>query len=77
MLPTPSIDGLAALLKVISATGLRATLQTEGTSEQVPMAVGVDVYQVTQEAVTNTLKHASASNVTGTSPAVRVPVVSH
>lgn len=75
LLPTPSIDGVPALLDLVTAAGLRATLQTHGAVDRVPAAIGVAVYRVTQEAITNTLKHASATTISVTITASRDELV--
>jgi signal transduction histidine kinase len=62
--PTPTITELATLLETATTAGLRATLHTTGAVDDVPTAVGVAVYRVTQEAMTNTLRHATANTFT-------------
>ncbi len=62
--PTPAITDLPALLDTATTAGLRATLQTTGAIDAVPTTVGVAVYRVAQEALTNTLRHTTARTFT-------------
>ncbi|MEO3748843.1 sensor histidine kinase [Plantactinospora sp. B5E13] len=59
----PDETQLDALLDRAADTGLRASLQRIGRSRPLPPAVGLTVYRITQEAVTNVLRHAHATRV--------------
>lgn len=61
--PTPTVADVPTLLDTARAAGLHATVNVEGPTETLPPGVGVCVYRITQEAITNTLKHASATAV--------------
>jgi signal transduction histidine kinase len=61
--PTEGPPGLAALPQLVAETrrlGLDVRFSTHGERFDVPDSVGVTLFRVVQEALTNTLKHASA-----------------
>lgn len=60
--PQPGIDALPGLLDGVRRTGLHITLQQDGEPKQVPQDLAVTAYRIAQEALTNTVKHAAASN---------------
>ncbi len=61
--PQPTLDSVDALLKPARDAGLQATLKVTGVRRPVPAAVELSAYRVIQEAITNVLKHASATRV--------------
>ncbi|MGW4422170.1 sensor histidine kinase [Streptosporangium sp. NPDC004631] len=68
--PTPGLAQLPALVDRLRAAGLAAGLQTYGDTAQIPAAAQLTVYRLTQEALTNVLKHTPP----GTRAEVRVEV---
>jgi signal transduction histidine kinase len=56
--PQPGIDDLDALAASVRAAGLPVNLVIDGGLAALPAAVGVSVYRIVQEALTNVLKHA-------------------
>jgi signal transduction histidine kinase len=61
--PQPTLDDVDALLKSARDAGLEATLKVTGEKHPLPAAVDLSAYRIVQEAITNVLKHASASRV--------------
>ncbi|HEV8597421.1 MAG TPA: histidine kinase [Candidatus Dormibacteraeota bacterium] len=59
--PQPTLDRLGLLLDDVRAAGLPVELRIEGDVQAMPPGVDVSAYRVIQEALTNTLRHASAS----------------
>ncbi len=57
-LPPPGIADLDALAEQMRAAGLTVTVRTSGRPRPVPEDVGLAVYRIVQEALTNVLKHA-------------------
>ena len=58
--PQPTLDDVERLAATMGDSGLRVTLRREGAGE-VPLGVQVGAYRIVQEALTNTLRHARAS----------------
>ncbi|MBA9002540.1 sensor histidine kinase [Thermomonospora cellulosilytica] len=59
--PPPGLPELDALVDGARATGLRVTLHRTGTPGPVSPTVALTAYRIVQEALTNVVKHASAS----------------
>ncbi len=59
--PQPGLDRLDWLIGQVRAAGLPVDLRIEGKSFPLPPGVDLSAYRIVQEALTNTLKHASAS----------------
>jgi len=62
LLHTPGIDDLNGLARTFIDTGLDVTISLTGEPDGVPDSVGLATYRIVQEALTNTLKHASATH---------------
>jgi signal transduction histidine kinase len=61
--PQPGIAQLGDLLEPVRATGLEVEFVTEGETFPVGPATELTVYRILQEALTNTIKHSSATKV--------------
>ncbi|NED89226.1 sensor histidine kinase [Streptomyces sp. SID11233] len=61
--PQPGPDQLDALVGRVRETGLSVELTVTGNRRPVPSGIGLAVYRVVQEALTNTTKHAHGASV--------------
>jgi len=59
--PQPGLDGLPELVERVRAAGLRASLDVGGIPPDVDPMAQLTLYRVTQEALTNVLRHATAA----------------
>ncbi|MBY8854317.1 sensor histidine kinase, partial [Saccharothrix sp. MB29] len=66
--PQPGAGELHELAENLRAAGLPVRLETAGDLSALPAGLGLGVYRIVQEALTNTLKHAGS----GASATVRV-----
>ena len=66
--PQPAADDLEALVEQVRTSGARVSMVRMGTARTLPPGVGLTVYRIAQEALTNVLKHA------GPDPTVTVMV---
>jgi signal transduction histidine kinase len=66
--PQPGTQSLSELAERVRAVGLPVRLEIVGDVADLPAGVGLGVYRIVQEALTNSLKHAGP----GTTAAVRV-----
>ncbi len=58
---TPGVGDLGALVDHTGASGLDVTFTETGTSREVSEGLGLSVYRIVQESLTNVLKHAGPS----------------
>lgn len=56
--PQPDVTEIAALVDQVRASGARVSLARVGTERSLPPGVGLTLYRICQEALTNVLKHA-------------------
>ncbi|WNV91939.1 sensor histidine kinase [Umezawaea sp. Da 62-37] len=66
--PQPDARELANLAENCRAAGLPVRLEITGDVDQLPVGLGLSIYRIVQEALTNTLKHAGS----GASAVVKV-----
>lgn len=63
VVPQPGLENLPDLVESVRGTGLPVELIIDGEVRPVPPGLGLTAYRIVQEALTNTLKHASAHEV--------------
>lgn len=56
--PVPDLPDIGTLIAQAAQAGLRITLREEGERRTIPAAVGLAVYRIVQESLTNVLRHA-------------------
>lgn len=61
--PVPDETQIEALLASVADGGLRVEFHREGNQRPLPPAVGLALYRIAQESVTNVLRHADAAAV--------------
>ena len=61
--PQPGLDQLEILLAGVRETGLEGQLVVEGTPHELAPGLDVSAYRILQEALTNTIRHASSGKV--------------
>jgi signal transduction histidine kinase len=59
--PQPGLDSLQSLIEQVRASGLPVQLRVEGEAGHLPAGVDLSAYRIVQEALTNVVKHASAT----------------
>jgi signal transduction histidine kinase len=59
--PQPGLAAVDELLERVRMAGLKVTLSTEGDPPSIPAGLDLTAYRIIQEALTNTLRHAQAS----------------
>ncbi len=56
--PQPGLGGIAALLATVRAAGLDTDLHVHGEAVDLPPGLALSAYRITQEGLTNVIKHA-------------------
>jgi signal transduction histidine kinase len=58
--PAPGLGDLRRLVDEVGQTGLTIDLEVDGAADGVPPGIGLAAYRITQEALTNAVRHAEA-----------------
>jgi signal transduction histidine kinase len=61
--PQPAADDLDTLIEQVRSSGVQVSMVRMGTPRPLPPGIGLTVYRIAQEALTNVLKHAGPSPV--------------
>jgi len=61
LVPAPGLADLAPLVAQVGEAGLKVWVQVNGERGPVPPGVDLSAYRITQEALTNVIKHAGAA----------------
>lgn len=62
MQPMMGVDDLGALLDYLRSAGIEATLRSDGRRESLPAYIGMAIYGIAREAVTNIVRHSDAKS---------------
>ena len=62
--PAPGIDQLEVLVDKLRGTGMDVRMTRAGSERPVPPGVGVSVYRIVQESLSNAMRHAPEAAVT-------------
>jgi signal transduction histidine kinase len=62
--PLPDADGLTILVERFRSAGADVTFSVDGDIGRLPATVGLAVYRILQEALTNVIKHAPGASAT-------------
>jgi signal transduction histidine kinase len=60
--PTPRLDDLAALVAQVTEAGIAVDVRVEGAPRAIPTTVSLAAFRITQEALTNVIKHAGPAH---------------
>ena len=61
--PLPGLNEVPALIESVRQAGTEVVLSIDGDQPQVPPSIGVTVYRIVQEALTNAIRHAAGAKV--------------
>jgi signal transduction histidine kinase len=64
--PQPGLGVLSALAEQLRSSGVDLTVTSDGIAHRVPPGLDLAAYRIVQEAVTNSIKHASGAAITVT-----------
>ncbi len=66
--PQPGLDDIEELVEHLRGAGLDVTLTVTGERRELSPGIGLTVYRLVQEALTNTIKHGGPATATSRSP---------
>jgi signal transduction histidine kinase len=61
--PQPGVDDVGPLVDAASGAGLEVGLAVSGTPRRLPAGLGLTVYRIVQESLTNAARHAAGARV--------------
>jgi signal transduction histidine kinase len=61
--PQPGVREIESLVERARGTGLRTSIALEGQARELPQGVELSAFRIVQEALTNVIRHASATAV--------------
>ena len=64
--PAPGLADLSSLVRQVQDAGLRVWITVDGDRGEVPPGIDLSAYRIVQEALTNVIKHAAATEATVT-----------